>query len=107
MYACNLPVHLMKRNLSPLRREGFRGIFSETQTSSEKTSNAGLPYGCYLLQLSLTTRLSLSVASNRTSGNWKSTEILAEVAFGRGLPSLSAAAVDKSIQNAPDEERAN
>jgi hypothetical protein len=34
--------------------EEFRGIFSETQTRSEKTSYAGLPNGCYLLQLSLT-----------------------------------------------------
>jgi hypothetical protein len=54
MYACNRPVHLMKRNFAPLRRGGFRGIFGETLTRVEKTVDAGLPNGCYLLQLSLT-----------------------------------------------------
>jgi hypothetical protein len=41
MYACNRSVHPMNRNFVPLRREGFRGIFGETQTRSEKTVDAG------------------------------------------------------------------
>jgi hypothetical protein len=30
MYACNRPVHLMKRNFAPHRRGEFRGIFGES-----------------------------------------------------------------------------